>query len=156
MKFHKLRDPSLTVMRSAHYYWLARKREKKKSDPVTSVRPLEETPFALSYLPLTDRCVIFKGMYVSCGRRRRREEGWGRREERNKQRRPNGVCWWWWGRDEDDGDGGGGGGDGGGGVKYGFTSPPGPRLFLRVLSPHTCTSRRVWRHTRRYQHHYKG
>lgn len=39
------------------------------------------------------------------------------------------------------GSGGGGGGDGGGGgVKYGFTSPPGPRLFLQALSPRTCTS----------------
>lgn len=41
-------------------------------------------------------------------------------------------------RDEDDdgGDGGdGGGGVGGsGGVKYGFTSPPGPRIFVRLLS----------------------
>lgn len=28
--------------------------------------------------------------------------------------------------------------DGGGGVKYGFTSPPGPRLFLQALCLHVC------------------
>lgn len=69
--------------------------------------------------------MIFKGMYVSCGR-------WERELERNKR------------------EGvvtvlvamvvvvvvGDGGAEmkppGGGGVKYGFTSPPGPRLFLRA------------------------
>lgn len=68
MKFHKLRVPLLTVTRSVYYYWLAIAREKKKSDSVTSVRPVEDTPFALLDSPFAGRCVIFKGMYVSCGR----------------------------------------------------------------------------------------
>lgn len=67
--------------------------------------------------------MIFKGMYVSCGRWR-----WERVGTKQAGRRCDG--------------GGGGGGDGGaemkppggGGVKYGFTSPPGPRLFLRGCS----------------------
>lgn len=87
MEFHKLRIPSLTVTRSVHYYWLAMAREKKTSDPVTSVRPVEGTPFALSDSPFASRCVIFKGMYVSCGRWRRRE-GTGQ-EETAKQAKPS-------------------------------------------------------------------
>lgn len=88
MKFHKLRVPSLTVTRSVHYYWLAIAREKKKGDPVTSVRPAEDTPFALSDSPFASRCVIFKGMYVSCGRWRRRE-GTGHEEKAAKQAKPS-------------------------------------------------------------------